>query len=167
VTARAPPLALRAAFAFAGRSGCGCSGAPRLWMRFQIRPAAAWELLKLFTGATPGRLLKVATKRSAGQASASSASSFSLANESKGVVVAPAASSAVANTLMLLSLSIVKVFIIVSPLATLCAVITWITRKCLKGKGNLNRIFVGEREAMMGTTKPAERYGSVGPHAKP
>ena len=95
MTARAPPLALRAAFAFAGRSGCGCSGAPRLWMRFQIRPAAAWELLKLFTGATPGRLLKVATKRSAGQASAGSASSFSLANESKGVVVAAAASAAI------------------------------------------------------------------------
>src|ERR1017187_1522762 len=39
----------------------------------------------------------------------------------KGVVVAATASSAVPNTLMLLSLSIVKVFISVSPLATLCA----------------------------------------------
>src|ERR1035437_2326035 len=90
-------------------------------MRFQIRLAVAWELLKLFPGETPGRLLKGAAKRSAGQAPTSQASPFSLANESKGVVVAATASSVVPNTLMLLSLSIVKVFIIVSPLATLCA----------------------------------------------
>jgi len=106
-------------------------------MRAQMRLAAAWALLKLFTGATPGRLLKVATRRSAGQLAISSARSFSLANESKGVVVAAAASSAVANALMLFSASIVKVVIIVFLCSALCAVITSITRKCLKGKAFL------------------------------
>jgi hypothetical protein len=37
-----------------------------------------------------------------------------------------------------------------SPCATLCAVITWITRNCLKRKGILNRIDDGERGAMIG-----------------
>jgi hypothetical protein len=50
-------------------------------------------------------------------------------------VVAAAASSAESNAVMLFSLSIVKVVIIVLLGATLCAVITWITLKCLKSKG--------------------------------
>src|ERR1017187_2717102 len=49
---------------------------------------------------------------SAGQPAISSARSFSLAKESKGVVVAAAASSGPANTLMLFSLSMVNVFIL-------------------------------------------------------
>src|ERR1017187_3709993 len=48
----------------------------------------------------------------AGQPAISSARSFSLAKESKGVVVAAAASSGPANTLMLFSLSMVNVFIL-------------------------------------------------------
>src|ERR1019366_2457064 len=78
LAACAPPLAFRSAFGFAG--------SPRLWMPSQIRPAAALALLKLFTGFTPGRLFQMATSLSAGHCVASTASSFWLAKESKGVV---------------------------------------------------------------------------------
>ena len=62
-------------------------------MRVQIRLTAALAVLKLFTGVTPGRLFQIATRRSAGQAAASSASSFWLAKVSNGVAVVAAASS--------------------------------------------------------------------------
>jgi hypothetical protein len=78
-------------------------------MRSQMRLAAALPLLKRFTGFTPGRLIQMATWRSAGQAAASSFYSFWLANDWDGSVAA--ASSGVANALMLLSASIVNVFI--------------------------------------------------------
>ena len=45
--------------------------------------------------------------------------------------------------------SIVNVVIIVLLGSTLCAVITWITPKCLKGKGILQQIADGEGTAMM------------------
>jgi hypothetical protein len=70
-------------------------------MRSQIRPAPAFAFLKLFTGFTPGMLFQIATSLSGGQAAASSASSFWLANESNGVAVVAAASSGVANALTL------------------------------------------------------------------
>jgi hypothetical protein len=44
--------------------------------------APALAVLKPFTGLAPGRVLKIATKRSAGQALASCASSFSLVKNS-------------------------------------------------------------------------------------
>ena len=133
LAAGAPPLAFGAGLAFG--FGSAFAGSPKLWMRSQILPAATLALLKLFTGFTPARLFQMATSRSAGQAAVRSASSFWLAKVSKGVVVVAAASSGVANTLMLFSLSIVKVFIVILLVgATLCAVITWITPKCLKGK---------------------------------
>src|ERR1035438_4544016 len=106
-------------------------------MRAQIRLTAVLVLLKLSTATTPARLFQIATNRSAGQVVASSASSFWLANVSKGVVVVAAASSGVPNAVMLFSLSIVKVVIIVLLGATLCAVTTWITPKYLKGKAIL------------------------------
>src|SRR5450759_4794591 len=98
----APPLALGSAFAF------GVS--PRLWMRSQIRPAAALAFLKPFTGFTPVRLFQIATSRSAGHCPTRLKSSFWLAKVSNGVAVVAAASSGVANALMLFSASMVNVF---------------------------------------------------------
>ena len=102
LAACAPPLALGSAFGF------GVS--PRLWMRSQIRPAAALAFLKLFTGFTPGRLFQMATSRSAGHCPTRLKSSFWLAKVSNGVAVVAAASSGVANALMLFSASMVNVF---------------------------------------------------------
>src|ERR1022692_4450526 len=120
---RAPPLPFFPAFGFAGVSS-GCAASPRPLMRSQMRLAAALLLLKLSTGVTPVRLLKIETSRSAGQALASSASSFWLPKLSKGVAVAAAASSWVENAEMLFCSSMVKVVIIVLLGAALCAVIT-------------------------------------------
>src|ERR1039457_4127218 len=111
------------AVGFAG-SASGSAASPSPWMRFQMRLAAGWALLKLTTGVTPVRLLKIATRRSAGHALASSASSFWLAKLSKGVAVAAAASSWVENAEMLFCSSMVKVVIIVLLGAALGAVIT-------------------------------------------
>ena len=61
------------------------------------------------------------------------------------MVVVAAASSAVPNAVMLLSLSIVNVVIILLLGATLCAVMTWITPKRLKGKAIVQEIDDGER----------------------
>jgi hypothetical protein len=77
-----------------------------------MRLAAAWGLRKLLTGVTPGKQFQSPRHRSAGKPATSSANSFSLANESNGVGAAAAASAAVANTMMLLSLSRVNVFIL-------------------------------------------------------
>src|ERR1039457_1467236 len=85
------------AFGFAACSACGCSGSPRLLMLSQMRATAALVLLKLSTGVTPVRLLKIETSRSAGHALASSTSSFWLLKLSKGVAVAAAASSWLEN----------------------------------------------------------------------
>src|ERR1039457_577886 len=85
------------AFGFAACSACGCSGSPRLLMRSQMRATAALVLLKLSTGVTPVRLLKIETSRSAGHALASSTSSFWLLKLLKGVAVAAAASSWLEN----------------------------------------------------------------------
>src|ERR1035441_1717523 len=120
----APPLAFFFAFGFVACSGFGSSGAPSPLMRSQMRLAAALLLLKLSTGVTPVRLLKIATSRSAGQAFASSASSFWLLKLSNGVAVAAAASSWFENAEMLFCSSMVKVVIIVPLGAALCAVIT-------------------------------------------
>src|ERR1035438_3297635 len=109
LAACALPLAFLSAFGFAGfASGLGAS--PRPWMRSQMRLEPALAFLKPFTGFTPGRLFQMATSRSAGQPAASSARSFWLAKESKGVVVVAAASSWVPNAVMLLSELIVNVF---------------------------------------------------------
>ena len=70
-------------------------------MRSQIRLTAAWEFLNPFTCLTPGRLFQMATGRSGAHVSARSASSFWLPNESNGVAVVAAASSLVANVVML------------------------------------------------------------------
>src|SRR6266849_6870169 len=99
----APRLALGSAFGFAV--------SPSPWMRSQILPAAVLVVLKLFTGVTPGRLFQIATSRSSGHFATKLASSFWLAKVSNGVVVVAAASSGVANALMLLSVSMVNVFI--------------------------------------------------------
>src|SRR5450756_2500123 len=110
LAACAPPLAFLSDFGFAGFDS-GAVASPRPWMDSQMRPAATLAVLKLFTGFTPGRLFQMATSRSAGQPAASSASSFWLAKESKGVVVVAAASSWVANALMWFSASMINVFI--------------------------------------------------------
>src|ERR1035437_1933651 len=136
LAACAPPLAFLSAFGFVG-SASGFVASPSPWMRSQMRLAAALLFLKRFTGVTPGRLFQIATRRSPGHAAANSASSFWLAKESKGVVVAAAASSVEPNAVMLLSLSIVKVVMIVLLGATLCAVMTSITPNCLKSKAIL------------------------------
>ena len=150
LAACAPPLALRFAFG-SGLSAFGFSGSPSFRIRSQMRPTAALALLNPFTGVTPGRLFQMATRRSAGQLAASSASSFWLAKESKGAAVAAAASSAEPNAVLLLSLSIVNVLMIVLLGATLCAVTTSITPICLKSKGIIQNIAHGERAAMVGT----------------
>jgi hypothetical protein len=56
---------------------------------------------------------------------------------SNGVVLAAAASSGLANALMLFSVSMVNVFILNLLVFRAYAVITSITRKCLKGKAFL------------------------------
>jgi hypothetical protein len=98
------------AFGFAG-SASGFVASPSPWMCSQMRLAAALLFLKRFTGVTLARLFQMATRRSIGQLAASAASSFSLVKESMGAVVAAAASSAEANAVMLLSVSIVNVVI--------------------------------------------------------
>src|ERR1019366_1624058 len=118
-------------------------------MRSQMRLAAALLVLKRFTGVTPGRLFQMPSRRSAGQAEASSANSLRLAKVSKGVAVAAAASSGVPCAVMLFSLSIVNV-IWDSPFSAVIAVITSIAPKCLKSKAILLSIDDGEGRAMRG-----------------
>src|ERR1022692_17839 len=118
-------------------------------MRSQIRPTAVLALLKVFTGVTPGRLFQVATNLSSGHPPTSPASSCWLAKESKGVVLAAAASSGEPKAVIVLSLSIVKVVIIVLLGAALCAAITWITPICFKSKVIPNKIGPAERLAIL------------------
>src|ERR1022692_2545079 len=95
-----------------GLSACGWAGSPRLWMHFQIRLMAVLRSLNFTTGVTPGSPFQVATSLAVGHWAATSAKFCSLAKASNGVVLAAAASAGLANTVMLLSLSIAKVFII-------------------------------------------------------
>src|SRR5450756_834170 len=88
----------------------GLGFSPSAWMRFQIRPAAALALLKVLTGSTPGRLFQISTNRTVGHAAASSASCFWLVKGWAPAPTAAAAWSGVGNAVMLLSLSIVNVF---------------------------------------------------------
>ena len=102
-------------------------------------------------GWTPGRLLQIASSRLAGQDWASSANSCGLLKLSKGVVVVVvAASSGVACAVMWLSVSIVKVVIMVFLCSARCAVNTWITPQGWKGKAILNQIDDGEQTTMVG-----------------
>src|ERR1017187_254534 len=87
-------------------------------MRSQMRATAALVLLKLSTGVTPVRLLKIETSRSAGHALASSTSSFWLLKLSKGVAVAAAASSWLENATISFVSLVGKVVIIVGLFAT-------------------------------------------------
>jgi len=103
-----------------------------------MRVAATLLVWKRFTpGPTPGRLLKVATWRSAGQLASRSARSCRLVKVSKGVMLAAAASSALANTVMLLSLSMVNVFIAVLSWHGVAVTFTFITPVGETGKRNL------------------------------
>jgi hypothetical protein len=74
-----------------------------------MRSIAILRLVNLVMAATPGMLFQMSTRRLIGQSAANSASSLWLVKGSNGVDVA-AASFLLANTLMLLSLSIVNVF---------------------------------------------------------
>src|ERR1035438_3730172 len=106
LAACARPVAFFPAFGFVGvvsgfsASGSGCAASPKPWMRFQMRLAAVLGSFSFFAGFSPGRLFRIASRRSAGQALASSASSCWLAKLSKGVVLAAAASSGLANAEM-------------------------------------------------------------------
>jgi hypothetical protein len=112
-------------------------------------------------GWTPGRLLQIASSRLAGQDWASSANSCGLLKLSKGVVVVVvgvvvvAASSGVACAVMWLSVSIVKVVIMVFLCSARCAVNPWITPQGWKGKAILNQIDDGEQTTMVGRTRCA------------
>ena len=78
-------------------------------MAFQIRSVATFRFVNFVTAVTPGMLFQISTRRLIGQSVANSANSLWLAKGSKGVAEA-AASFLLVNTLMLLSESIVKVF---------------------------------------------------------
>jgi len=129
-------LRFLSAFGFAG-STSGLAGSPKLWMRSQIRTMAVLASFSFLTGFSPAKLFRIATRGSAGQDAANSASSCWLLKASKGVAVVAAASSGVANATISFCSLMVKVAIIVLLGATLCAVITWITLKCLKSKAIL------------------------------
>src|ERR1022692_546981 len=110
LAACARPVAFFPAFGFVGvvsGFGSGCAASPRPWMRFQMRLAAVLGSFSFFAGFSPGKVVRIASRRSARPALASSASSCSLANVSKGVVVVAAASSAVACAVTLFSESMV------------------------------------------------------------
>src|ERR1017187_4545230 len=102
----ARPLAFLSGFGFAG-AAAGFAASPSPWMRCQMRATAVLGSLSFLVGFSPGKLFRIASRRSAGQAAANSASSCSLANVSKGVVVVAAASSAVACAVTLFSESMV------------------------------------------------------------
>src|ERR1017187_4402909 len=119
-------------------------------MRSQMRAMAVLRSWNFRIGWTPGRLLQMASSRWAGQDSASSANSCGLLKLSNGVVVVAAAASEVACAVMLLSVSIVKVVIMVFLCSARCAVNTWITPQGWKRKAILNQIDDGERTAMVG-----------------
>src|ERR1017187_2041215 len=151
LAARAPSVAFGSVFGFAGWPAFGSAllagvaagllagvltvaptvvppfwvtGSPSTWMRAHTRLMAVLRSVNFLTGVTPGRRFQMARSLSAGHWAARSASSCWLAKESNGVVVTAAASSGVANTLMLFSLSMVKIVIFFFLGAALCAVTT-------------------------------------------
>src|ERR1022692_1739176 len=132
----APAFGLRVAFGFAGATS-GLAASPKLWMRAQMRLAAVVASLNFLVGFSPGKLFRIANRRSAGQPAANSASSCSLVKLSNGVCTAADASSGVENATISFVSLIVNVVIIVLLGAALCAVITSITRKCLEVKAFL------------------------------
>src|ERR1017187_1440257 len=163
LAACAPPLAFRSAFGLAGWSAFGsgvptgaaafgATGSPSPWMRAQIRLMAVFRSLNFLTAVTPGRLFHTARSLSAGQWAARSANSCWLAKESNGVAVAAAASSWVANTLMLFSLSMVNVFIWVLSWHGVAVTLTFITPVRHTGRGSRTGMGNGEGEAMMRLT---------------
>jgi hypothetical protein len=100
-----------------------------------VAPALAVLNLNVVTG-TPARLFQIATKRSAGQVLASCASSFELVKNSKAVVIVAVASSWAPNTLMLFSVSMVKIILNLL-CSALSAVMTSIPPNRLNGKAIL------------------------------
>src|ERR1017187_3610585 len=92
----APAFGLRVAFGFAGATS-GLAASPKLWMRAQMRLAAVVASLNFLVGFSPGKLFRIANRRSAGQPAANSASSCSLVKLSNGVCTATDASSGVEN----------------------------------------------------------------------
>src|ERR1022692_174563 len=177
VAACAPPLAFRSAFGLAGWSAFGsgvptgaaafgATGSPNPWMRAQIRLMAVFRSLNFLTAVTPGRLFHTARSLSAGQWAARSANSCWLAKESNGVAVAAAASSWVANTLMLFSLSMVNVFIWGLSWHGVAVTLTFITPMRHTGKGSLTGIGNGEGEAMMLLTWGSRAWPTCGATTK-
>ena len=75
-----------------------------------MRSAATLRFVNFVTAWTPGMLFQISTSRFSGHAAANSANSLWLAKGSNGVVDAAAASFLLANALMLLSVSMVNVF---------------------------------------------------------
>jgi hypothetical protein len=144
-----PRFGLAGAASGLAATGSGATIRPSFSTHSQILLAAVLESFSAFTGFTPGRLLKVATQRSAGQLASSSASSCWSVNKSKGVVLAAAA---VANAVMPFSSSMVRIFIVVSPwLPRSARSCTWITLFGPEGKAFVqeNRP-IGEGLAMPG-----------------
>ena len=118
-------------------------------------------------GWTPGRLLQI--QQPLGRPRLGQFSELLWAAEAvKGVVVV-AASSGVACAVMWLSVSIVKVVIMVFLCSARCAVNTWITPQGWKGKAILNQIDDGEQTTMVGRTRlraatcsaQSEPHGSI------
>src|ERR1039458_3526270 len=140
LAARARPLALCAAFGAVAGSGFPGPPPPPSLVRPQTRLRAVFRSVNFLTGVTPGRLFQTARSLSAGHWAARSANSCWLAKESNGVAVAAAASSWVANALMLLSLSMVNVFIWVLSWHGVAVTLTFITLVGQTGKGNLTEV---------------------------
>src|ERR1022692_3490100 len=149
-----------------GAAAFGATGSPSPWMRAQIRLMAVFRSLNFLTAVTPGRLFHTARSLSAGQWAARSANSCWLAKESNGLAVAAAASSWVANTLMLFSLSMVNVFIWVLSWHGVAVTLTFITPVRHTGKGSLTGIGNGEGEAMMLLTWGSRAWPTCGATTK-
>jgi hypothetical protein len=75
-----------------------------------MRSAAIFRFVNFVMAVTPGMPFQISTSRLIGHSAANSASSLWLVKGSNGVANAAAASFLLANTLMLLLLSIVNVF---------------------------------------------------------
>src|ERR1700686_486698 len=100
--AGAPTVAFVAAFGLARGADSGSTLPiwPSLAMRCQILPAALLGSCKRLRGCTPGRLLGVDSRRSAGHWAISSANSCWLMKTSKGVWLVAAAASALGKAVM-------------------------------------------------------------------
>src|ERR1039458_6264178 len=110
-----------------------------------MRSVATFRLANLVTGVTRGRLFQISTSRLL-SGPIRSANCSSLAK-----TPAPVSRAAFLEgcTVMLLSVSIVNVFIIFLLVAALWAVMTSITPKCLKSKAIWQEIDDGEDLAMV------------------